>query len=334
MKKIVLSVITLVLVIVAAGCGQKSEQAVIENAVEAEDGGFVDAYGLVKANDERNIVINFPASVEEIYVKNGQKVKKGDPLAKLDISEFKSQIRTKSLELAREKNELEDLKKSYSYKNPELKKLLNDLKTAEAQYNKAIKELETHQELFNVGSISRSELEQFKTDVDIKKKDVENIKFAIDSLKFNQQPEIKAKSLGVDLLELELEAMISKLNKEYISSDTVVSNIQNGVVYDIYYKQGDILSPEVKLMGIMNLDSLIVEAEVSEEFIKDIKTGNSAKIIPVADRSREYNGKVTFIPNKAIQKNGEAVFPVEISVTKKDGFLVPELNVDVRIEVK
>ena len=81
----------------------------------------------------------------------------------------------------------------------------------------------------------------------------------------------------------------------------------------------------------MDLDTLIIEANVSEEFIKDIKIGSKVDIILLADSSKEYKGTVSKISNMAIKENGETVVPIEISVDNKDNFLRPNFNVDVKI---
>jgi multidrug resistance efflux pump len=81
----------------------------------------------------------------------------------------------------------------------------------------------------------------------------------------------------------------------------------------------------------MNLDGMVVRANVSEEFIKDVKSGLKVEIIPVADKSKKYNGTVKMIASRAEVQNGETVIPIEISIDDNDGFLMPEYNVDVEI---
>jgi hypothetical protein len=52
----------------------------------------------------------------------------------------------------------------------------------------------------------------------------------------------------------------------------------------------------------MNPDTLVIKANVAEEFIKDVKQGAKVEIIPV-----------------------------EISIDNKDSFLLPNFNVDIKI---
>ena len=84
----------------------------------------------------------------------------------------------------------------------------------------------------------------------------------------------------------------------------------------------------------MKLNSLLVESNVPEEFIKDVKIGSMVTIIPQADKSKEYSGKVTYISNNAEDKNGETTVLVEISIDNNDGFLMPNFNVNLEIKIE
>lgn len=94
------------------------------------------------------------------------------------------------------------------------------------------------------------------------------------------------------------------------------------------------MDPNTKAFTIVNLDSLLIEANVVEEFIRDVDLGSRVKIVPIADRTKEYTGKVIFISQIAFNNNGETVIPVRISIDNLDSFLLPNYNVDVFIDVK
>ncbi len=85
----------------------------------------------------------------------------------------------------------------------------------------------------------------------------------------------------------------------------------------------------LKLFTLRNLDTQYYEARIPEEFIKDVKVGMEALVIPLADKSREYQGSIVYIGKKAQVRNGETNVPVEIE--QEDGFLIPDFNVDVEI---
>jgi HlyD family secretion protein len=139
------------------------------------------------------------------------------------------------------------------------------------------------------------------------------------------------KSVQAAMLEADLKLLKSKLGKTYIKGSDIVSDINKGLIYEIGYTAGDFTSPQKKLFSILNLDKLIVEANVPEEFIKGVKTGADVTIIPTADKSRQYKGKVTYISGKAVRNNGETLVQVNISIDGLDDFLLPDYNVDVKI---
>lgn len=317
------------ILLTATACGSKPQQASAAKPTEAELKQTIEAYGIVKATDIRNITIDFPAVVEKVHVKEGRKVKSGDPIMTLNTSEYQSQIKNKEIELNSEKQYVA-VKQSF-YSDPDTKKLMNDLKNAEDLYNKALKELDSKKALLDNGAISQSEYDEFKKTVDAKKKSIDDIKFSLDGSKYGKQIEINQKSSHSAQLESELKVMKEKLDKSYIKQNDIVANVPNGLIYDVGYVAGDITSAAKKAFSMMNMDSIIVEANVPEEFIKDVKVGKEAVIIPQADKSKEYKGKVTSISDKAIKQNSETVIPVEISIDNKDGFLLPDFNVDVKI---
>ncbi|MCC5910869.1 MAG: efflux RND transporter periplasmic adaptor subunit [Clostridiaceae bacterium] len=113
----------------------------------------------------------------------------------------------------------------------------------------------------------------------------------------------------------------------------MISSFEKAVILNITYTTGNITVPTQKSFTIVDLNSLIVEANVVEEFISDVKIGAFVRIVPVADRTKTYEGEVISISKMAFQKNGETVIPVSISINNINDFLIPNYNVDVFIEI-
>ncbi|HEY8344987.1 MAG TPA: HlyD family secretion protein, partial [Bacillota bacterium] len=142
---------------------------------------------------------------------------------------------------------------------------------------------------------------------------------------------IQMQRAKIALLEEKLSILKKQLNQSFIRNDQVICNFANGVVAEINYAEGDLFFIEKKAMTIINLDSLVIEANIGEDFIKDVKIGADVLISPVADYSRTYRGKITRLSELAVVENGETVIPVEISFEQHDNFLLPNFNVDVKI---
>ena len=266
MKSVKLIIIAFLIIILFAGCANKNKKRneVIANSFEnsKKDENYIEVFGIVKSIKEKSINLTFAAQIDTIPVKEGQKIKEGDVLLTLSLSDLEIQIRKKEYELLNEEFELK--KTSLENYGPNSKKYL------------------------------------------IQQKKVDNLQFELNQLK---------------------ETLI----KNNIINGQLLSDVKNGVVSDIGYAEGDFIQDDKKIMTLYDLDSLKVVADIPEEFIKDVKIGNKVKIIPVADRSREYDGTIERIYNVATEVGGETIIYSEISIDNQDNFLLPNFNVDVRI---
>lgn len=367
MKKLLVLMLCTTLMLFA-GCNGKEAQTNTQPTEAPVKKNTIDTFGVVKSNNVTNVLIDFPAVVEKIHVKEGQKVKSGETLYTIDYNQYKSEIAQKTIELNTLKNEqqnssmeLEKLKSDLSElqnhlsnnSHPELKKLLGDLENAQNIYNKSLEEMKSKEILFQKGSLSQAEFDAFNKTVEAHQKDVSDIKMSIEKVRYDLQKEIsqlkfqiaqKSENLGsnnnqglysqkIEALEKEIKLMNEKISKSFIKENDIVSNMENAIVYDLSYESGEAVSPAKKLFSLLDSDSIIVEAYVPEEFIKDIKAGATVAIVPQADKSREYTGKITYIASKATSRNGETTVLVQSSIDNNDGFLLPDFNVNLEINI-
>lgn len=337
-------ILAMIMIFSVTACSKPAEQATSELAPTPVKNNSVEAFGVVKAIDVHNVNISFDASVKGVETREGQRVKRGDVLMTLDMADYMTEIDAKQHDLNAIRFEIgkfqskmieTDAAKS---KDPDVKKLVNDLQYAEQMYRSALNEQADKEELYNSGAISKYELEEFIKTVDDKKKTVDDLNYNLDITMHNKQignkelkDNISIQRERAEALDKEIKAMKEKLNQTYIKGEQIISDVDDGVVYELGYVDGDIISPTQKALSIMSLNGMLVRANVSEEFIKDVKTGLKVEIIPVADKAKKYNGSVTMIANRAEVVNGETVIPIEISIDDNDGFLLPEYNVDVEI---
>lgn len=171
-------------------------------------------------------------------------------------------------------------------------------------------------------------------DISLKNGDVESKKdLTTDNAKNAYQGKIDADQAKIDADQVELNALKAKINRPYLNDGSIISNMDNAVVTDISYKVGDLASAEKGVLSLQDLNSLYVQAKVSEEFIKDVVVGKSVQIIPTADPNAKLTGKVTSVANAAtVSKNGDTYIPVNISIDQNNGKLFPNYNVDVEID--
>ena len=258
MKKLIVYVLVIAsLAFLVSGCTSKTEAVTgNEELIQQNVNPTIEAFGVIIAQDVRNVMISFPAVVEEVLVKEGEKVAYEDVLMILDVTEYQAQIENKEREL----------------------------------------------------KIARWELERISGTT------VRNM----------QRERIAA-------IELELKLLKGNLDNSYFHDANVVADFE-GVVFDISCQPGDLLVPGKKLFSVMKFDTLTVEANIYEEFIRDVQMGAKVTILPVADKAKQYQGEVIGISAKAVKQNGETVVPIQISIENNDGFLKPNFNVDVLIQ--
>jgi HlyD family secretion protein len=328
MKKLIILLLAATISCSAAACST----AEADTAPEAVPGEAavqtVEAFGTVVASEVKNITLDFQAPVRAIHVLDGQRVRSGQSLVTLDTAEIENTIAEKELSLEASKNNAKRI-----LDGNDLDKLRNDLKNAQDIYSKSSKELEIKEELFASGGISQSELDSFRKVVDSNKKAVEDITYEINSLKNSKGMENEQQSLEVSVLEAELAMLRAKLNKTYLNGSDVICDVNNGIVFDIGCREGDTAGPQQKLLSLMDVDCLEIEAAIPEEFIKDISVGSTAAVTPVADKTRVYNGTVSYIPARAVYQNGEAQVMIRIRLDDADDFLLPGFNVDVSVNI-
>jgi HlyD family secretion protein len=280
----------------------------------------VEAFGVIKAREYKDLNLEFPAQITKVPVKDGQHVSKGEALIYLNISDFQAQLKNKEFELANARYNLLKQQKT--------------LRDAQESYARAKRNLRDKEKLLREGALSSREVDDYRDVVLEKAKAVTDIRLAPSQA--GDDNELRVLSAKVKYLEFDLERMQHKLNQSFLKGNMIVSDFANAVVYDIGCAAGYSVglgdsSTQKKLLSIMNLDSLYVSADVPEDFIKDVKLGKKVTITPVADNKRKYRGKVIRIANMAVKTNGETNVAVEISVQNTDGFLRPNFNVDVAI---
>jgi RND family efflux transporter MFP subunit len=136
-------------------------------------------------------------------------------------------------------------------------------------------------------------------------------------------------------LENRLETLRAQLDLAIINAPI------DGIVEKVFQKTGELASPGMQLMQIVNLDELIVRADVSEAFLPAIHTGDTVSLSfpSFPDYKKEYAisrvGNVVNINNRTfeielrIKNENEILKPNMISVitindyTAKNSMIVP-----------
>jgi HlyD family secretion protein len=242
---------------------EKSIKVTVEKVKSQDLVSIISASGEIKPKKNVNISAQIPGRVIKIGVEEGQRVKAGDFLLKLDSSQY-------------EANAERDRAFISSYKAELIK--------ADASFKKDESFYQRQQQLFDEKLISKEQLEAAKAQYEISKATRQSILYQI------QQAEASLKS------------SLDNLSKTVYTSpiDGIITSlrVEEGEVAII----GTMNNPGTVLMTIADLSVMEVEVEVDETDVIGVRIGQKAEVRVDALPNQTIIGKVTEIGSSALQK--------------------------------
>lgn len=295
-KKIFLIFVFLIIVflIIFFNLRSRREKAIkvsVEKVKTHDLTSIISASGEVKPKKNVNISANVPGRIVKIGVKEGQEVKAGDFLLKLDSIQYEAFAER-------------DRALIQSYR-AELIKSEARLKKDESYYQR-------QKRLYDEQLISKEQLETAKVQYDISKAQDRAIRYQIAQA------------------EASLKSTLDTLAKTVYSSpiDGIITSlrVEEGEVAVV----GTMNNPGTILMTIADLSVMEVEVEVDETDVVGVQLGQEAEVRVDALPNQIIKGKVTEIGSSAIQKitvsEESRDFNVVITLENPPGKLKPGLS--------
>lgn len=244
--------------------------------------------------------------------------------------------------------------------NADLKILQTSLDLAGKEVENAERDVKYNQALYDEGAVSLNTLDQYKdilaqrakalTDIennirktrDALKTELDRLNISLKSkraqleqLKNSNSANLAKQNSSVAVSRIDLEVMKNKSARAYLDSDQIVSCVPNGIVQDIGVINGTRLGAQnipTTVLRLIDADSIVVSAEVEEEFIKNVTLGEAVEIVPVSDSSMSIPGKVVQISNVAVEKDGKRIIKVQVKPEDPGEVLKPGYSVDVYLK--
>jgi HlyD family secretion protein len=242
---------------------EKSIKVTVEKTAKLDLTSKISASGEVKPRKNVNISAHIPGRIVRIGVEEGQRVKAGDFLLKLDSAQYEANAdRARAL--------------IDSYRA--------DLIRAEAELKKDESSYQRNKKLFEEKLISEEQLEAAKAQYDISKAQQQTILYQIEQA------------------EASLQSALDDLSKTVYNSpiDGIITSlrVEEGEIAMI----GTMNNPGTVLMTIADLSVMEVEVEVDETDVIGVKMGQEAEVKVDALPDQTIKGKVTEIGSSALQK--------------------------------
>ncbi len=265
------------------------------------------ASGKIKSNTQYQVYASVNGLVQKIFVAKGDTVHKGDKVLQLQNTAVPIYIDNARLNV---------MNTAVQANLNKLEELRSDIQSLKNKYqNDSIMYLR-QQNLWRSGIGTRNELDQ-------KELQYNNDRMAYDAANFRYSDLERQIRFAADQSQNNLRA--TKATAE----DYIVKSDVNGKIFDIFIKEGEMVTPQTALAFIGGDKDFIVELQVDEYDIVKLRIGQ--KIIFTMD---SYKNKVFEAAiEKIIPLMNERTrsFTVEGALTNAPDILYPNLTVDANI---
>lgn len=300
-----------------------------------KDNGVMILSGNVEVT-ESNIGFKMPGRVAERLVDEGDKVKTGDLLARLDSAEVASLVLQSRALLEEATMKLAELSAGSRYQEIEGAKA--QMNAQEAELEKVKKDYERSEILYKNGAISLSRFDAARSAYDAR---IALHRNALETLSLVREgprkEEISIAGQRVKQARAALAASEERLR------DTMIYAPSNGIVLRKHVEAGETVASGMPVVTIGDLEYPWIKVYVKEDRLGQIRLGQKAEVMVDTFRGKSYEGTVTFISSEAeftpknVQTQEERVklvFGVKVRVKNINDELKPGMPADVRIELK
>lgn len=321
MRKWLMPVAAIILIIslfLMAGCGSRAGKAKdgdtvgISTAVAQRGkltGGTV-VSGKLEALSSANVVVKTSGKVAGIPVDIGSEVAEGNLLLSLDAADLAALVDLNSAQLDRARNSDLPAQKNQAEYN---------LANAEAAFITTEADFQRSKQLLDSNAISKQQYEQSERLYLQAKASYESAQNALNILVNATIPETIR----------QYEAQLKKAQADY--ANTIISAPISGVVTARYVNPGELASPTQTAVTLVNLDTVVVQANVNEDQVNKMSVGQELKVKVGSVQNEPFTGTVT---NIALAANPSSkAYPVKIQIQNPRHILKPGMFAEVFLNI-
>lgn len=268
--------------------------------------------------------------VEKVYVREGQQVKKGQLLMELDVKDAAAQLADTRGKLLQAQ---EDLRVARAGGKPDdAAKVLGDLAKAQAKRDQLQNNHDALMNLIKQQAATREELAA--NDLSLTEAQAEVTRLTAVKQEFDRSVKLDADraALQVDQLKNQVAALEDKVRQGRIIAPA------DGTVYSLGrnegsepLKDGDYVKVGDLLAEMADLHKVQVRAFIDEPDLGGLEVNEPVKITWDALPNKTWSGRTENIPKQVVQRNTRSVGDVLCSVNNDSLDLLPNTNVNVRI---
>lgn len=261
--------------------------------------------------------------VEKVYAREGQQVKKGQPLLELDVKDAAARLAETRAKLLQAEDDLRAAKGGGKADNAA--RVLGDLQKAQAERDRLQKNHDALLHLVAQQAATKDELAA--NDLELTKAQTEVTRLTAAKQEFDRGVKLDAdrSALQVDQLKNEVASLEEKVRQGRITAAV------EGTLYSLPVKSGDFVKVGDSLAEVADLRKVRVRAFIDEPDLGGLEENEPVKITWDALPNKTWLGKTETIPKQVVQRNTRSVGELLCSVNNDKLELLPNINVNVRI---
>jgi HlyD family secretion protein len=264
--------------------------------------------------------------VEKVHIAEGQNVKKGQLLLQLNVKEAAAQLAQAKSRLLRAEDDLRSAKAGG--KADDAARVSGDLAKAQADRERLQRNHDSLERLLAQGAATKDELAT--NDLALMKAQSEVGRLTAVKQEFGRQAGLDSSrgTLGVQQSQSDIAAL-----EEKVRQGRIVAPL-DGTLYSMPVKAGDFVKTGELLLEMADLHKVRVRAFIDEPEMGALEVGLPVKITWDALANRTWQGKTEVIPKQVVARGSRSVAELLCSVDNEKLELLPNTNVNVRINSK
>lgn len=326
--------------------GESVQPGKVERRAKLES--KVTASGEIRPVQFYNLTAEVPGRVEEIYVTEGDVVKKGQPLVKVDPTQSGFQVEAAQAavsvtqsDVANQQVALQQSETTVNQTRAMLAAAEADQERNKADLNFSEKEFKRYETLVEKGVVNKSEFDSAISRYEQAKAVVNAQKARINQL----QVQLKESELGVERARANLKSSEQRVRQnqaqlkqqaDQLNKTTRYSPI-DGVVSSLPVKVGEFALSSFSstpLLTVADMSQINAEIKVDETDIADVQVGQKARVKVDALGDIEIEGEVIERGASAITRSGQTISSTTNTQEAKDFLVKIKLNPTPEIATK
>lgn len=291
------------------------------------------ASGTVEGTDA-DLGFQAPGRVSQVSVREGDRVERGDTLARLDTREAQAAVSAARAQLAAAEARLEELRAGA--RPQEVATAEAAAHSAEQRAREAAREVERARTLQEGGAISRQALERAETAAQIADAALAQAREQLALVREGPRTEaIRAQAAQVEQARANLELAEAAL------ANSVVTAPFDGVITVRHREPGEAVTPGAPVLTLLDREDRWVRIYVREDVIGRVHIGMAAEVTSDTYPERTFAGEVVFIGSEAeftprnvqtAEERTRLVYPAKVRITGDPEFVLkPGIPADVRL---